>query len=612
MKAFARILSLAVALLMLMSLFSACGKKSEDADDTASSVLSAADVTFIDRDGESFYRVVRPESTKSGDAEFDGAADIFKAIKSTCGVNPKNISDDQKADCPEILVGNTNRPESAKGLELLLEQTHGYYTEYIICTIGDDIVINAFSDEALKEAVKYFVDNCISTETITGGINYCFSDDSSYSTLELFGKTNLFGIEIVRPIYNVSYLTQHETDALVELVKNKTGYWLNVKNDNVASNNGNKTDGSGTLTQSTPSECEIIIGDANRDGVNTITDNDSYEIRIEENRIYLNGGSPYATALAVTVFTEMLINNSKITADMSVINGDYNQDVAKYSTADYYRPTWLEGFDGNELNRANWKIQLDTLTVQGYQNANGKDQYRGSSVYKNNYVKDGVFYIAGIETDTAYYGGMIDTRGLMEYQYGLLEISTMHPKGIGFWTALWTGTESAPQSLAGITGADLTHARAFGQETDIDECYGEGTYSMGNTFAWPSAYAKQAFGIEDPIHVQNRIYATDDRGFWMDFHTFGFEWIDNTHVRFTCDGNVFADQMFETEGEKNAYSHSAYLRLSMACGSGNHGTPTTDPDEWQNTNKLLVDYVNIYQKEGQHLWVYQGDWVQKN
>lgn len=88
----------------------------------------------------------------------------------------------------------------------------------------------------------------------------------------------------------------------------------------------------------------------------------------------------------------------------------------------------------------------------------------------------------------------------------------------------------------------------------------------------------------------------------MDFHTYGYEWLDNTHVRFTCDGEVYADQQLREGPEQIAYSQPAYLKLSLACGSGNHGQPTTDPDEWTNTNKYIVDWVHIYQKDGQSLW----------
>lgn len=119
-------------------------------------------------------------------------------------------------------------------------------------------------------------------------------------------------------------------------------------------------------------------------------------------------------------------------------------------------------------------------------------------------------------------------------------------------------------------------------------------------------------GIETggTVHVNNRMSALDDRGFWMDFHTFGYEWIDNTHVRFTCDGYVYADQQLREGAEQLAYSQPANVIIGYAVGSGNHGTPTTDPDAWQNTNKFVNDWVYIYQLAGQDLFFPKnGTWV---
>jgi hypothetical protein len=47
--------------------------------------------------------------------------------------------------------------------------------------------------------------------------------------------------------------------------------------------------------------------------------------------------------------------------------------------------------------------------------------------------------------------------------------------------------------------------------------------------------------------------------------------------------------------------------LSLACGSGGHGQPTTDPVEWEKYNKFIADWVHIYQKKGQKLYNFNND-----
>ncbi len=179
----------------------------------------------------------------------------------------------------------------------------------------------------------------------------------------------------------------------------------------------------------------------------------------------------------------------------------------------------------------------------------------------------------------------------MRYLYGYVEISSLHPKGEGFWTVLWSNSDVGASGL-------------YYSETDVEECYGEGTYVKGNIFAWPSELCKELLNITSHAeHTANTHYAKDGRGFWMDFHTYGFEWNEND-IQFTCDGKTYGYQSTtETPGFKEAYSTPAYLRLSMATGfSGNPlGTITDDPDEWQNTNKYIIDYVHIYQKAGAQL-----------
>ena len=440
MKRFCKTMAWVVTLLMLISSFSACGKNKDSSSTTSDIVLSTADVNFVNANGESTYRIIRPENTTQGEGQ--GTTAIFKKIKEACGVSAKNTSDvEESGDFAEILIGNTNREESQIALRLLSERGTDRYMEYLICTISNDIVIVGKSDAALTKAVEYFCNNYVGASTVTGGINYLESDPSGFEALEIFGNWNLSEIKVVRPIYNVSYLTQQETDKLIETVLDKTGYKFELTDDNVASNYGNKTDGSGTLTKTDPSQYEIIIGNANRDGVNAITDYNTYEIRIEDTKIYLNGGSPYATAMAVSEFLKLAEENSAITSDMSVTNGDYTATISNYNTAEYYIPTWKDDFDGTDFDYTKWQVKWDTFS--GYTTAaNGKKQFRGSSTLKNNYVKDGKMYQAGVETKEAYYGGLLMTQNMMEYRYGYLEISTLHPKGMGFWTALWATSDS--------------------------------------------------------------------------------------------------------------------------------------------------------------------------
>lgn len=594
MKTAKRFLLILLSLSLVLSFFAACDSKKDNQSDPDTGV-STADINFVDAEGEAAYHIVRAEEG----SEDLPITDIIKTIKSKYEVAVKNTSDeDAKGDLYEIVVGKTTREASAKAKQILDAESSGRKSDYIICTIDGDIVIYGNSNDAVTAGIKYFVDTYLTGETIVGGIKYIYNDASAYADISIGGTTRLSDYKLVRPIYNVSYITQIQTDKLLEFISEKTGYIVEQINDNIASTTGKIDDGSGTLTPSETNEYEIVVGNAVRDGVKTFTEKEAYEIRIEGKKIYLNGGTPHAIAMAVSEFIKLVENNNAITDEMSVLNGDYNAVIDNYDVATYYRPTWGDDFDGNEINYNIWNVGWDR--VSGYSSAaNGKDQYRGSSELKNNYVKDGVLYQVAVETDDAYYGGWFDTCNKMNFLYGFAEVSTIHPKGMGFWSSFWTVSESGKYP-------EYSNTAFYNSETDIDECYGPGTWAYGNTFAWPTSLGVSELELENAskgtVHVNNKVTCKDDRGFYMDFHTFGFEWNGNKNVKFTCDGEVYVDQDLREGAEQLAYELPQVVYLSLACGSGNHGQPTTDPIEWEYYNKYIVDWVRLYQVKGQKLY----------
>ena len=603
-----RFFAAALMVLMVLGLFGACGKKENtssgsassgpDASELVNSYINTADVSFLDADGEATYRVVRPEEAAS-EVSLLGSL-VFKTYKAQYNVSPANVTDsEEKNDRAEILIGKTNRDSTAKALQILNAEGSGRADEYIICTIGKDIVIVGSSDESTIAAANYFCDNYLKQNPVSGGINYFFSDPNAYKPLTIFGLNHLSSIKVVRPIYNVSYLTQNETNSLLDAILKNNGYALELQKDQVASNTGNKTDGSGTLTVTDAAEYEIIIGNCKRDGVNIISDPDKYEIRIEDKKIFLNGGSAHATALAVSEFTKIISANTEITPALSVASGSYDEVIKSYDSASTYKWVWGDYFDGTSINESIWDVRWDEGTNYPT-DATGRSPMRGSSKLKNNYVKDGCFYIAA-EMDTEhYYGGRITTDTMMQYLYGYLEISDIHPKGVGMWTSLW-GVSVLHSGTGPITDKNVI----YGSETDVEECYGDGTWVYGNTFAWPTAYGKTQLGIPadktGAVHVNNARHSDDDRGFWMDFHTFGYEWVDQTRVRFTCDGEAYVDQELREGAEQLAYSQPTYMQISMVFGSSNQGL-TTDEKELTETNKFITDWIALYQKTGQTMW----------
>ena len=218
-------LALTLCFLFAVTLFVGCGGDSDGSGDTASSVdsiISKADVVYVQND-DSVYTIIRPEQASELD-ETASASCLFKQMKGALGVNIKNTADNTDGTNKyEILLGATNRPESKQALDYLRSKDGGRYNDWIICTIGKKIVINAYSSEGLKAATEHFVKNFVKAEGVKGGIEYVNKVKGDFVDITI-NNVNLNKFSIVRPYFNFSYLAQLEVDKVVETILAKTGY----------------------------------------------------------------------------------------------------------------------------------------------------------------------------------------------------------------------------------------------------------------------------------------------------------------------------------------------------------------------------------------------------
>ena len=61
------------------------------------------------------------------------------------------------------------------------------------------------------------------------------------------------------------------------------------------------------------------------------------------------------------------------------------------------------------------------------------------------------------------------------------------------------------------------------------------------------------------------------------------------------------------EQDLETFNHNMFFIISLATAFDNQRPVTTNPDEWQNSNKYSVDWINLYQKDdGVHFidWKY--------
>lgn len=566
-----------LCLIFALGLFAGCGGDSDsgsgnaDSSAVSSDVFTKETITFTES-GESKYRVVRPDN----DVTNAGAQLVFKQLKNITKSNVHTVSDKEDGtDMYEIIVGNCDREETRIAKAYLEQNASGRYNDYIICAIGKKIVVYGQSVAANIEAAKYFIENYAKKGTVEGGILYTFSESGDFESITVNG-VEVGKFELVRPHYNCSYLTELEMQKLVDDVFDRTGYMIEILHD--------------TYTAERPAQYEIIVGNTSREGVEAVTDLDAYKIDIKGTKVYINGGSPHAIALGVSEFNKML--KGQLT-DTASVTGSYKKTIATYDSATTLRKTWGDDFNGDKLDTSIWTLP-DDMSEEGL---NGKTAVRSTDP-NDVFVKDGKFHICCRQDEEYYYGGYITTREHLNYKYGYTEISAIIPQGIGLWSAFWANTTDYASSFNPQLPLLLR------PEIDIMECFGNSVSYAANMHRWPSREGSQAGYKHTSLDINqatinDKKFTSVDKGVVLgnDFHTYGLWW-DIEKMEFTCDGEVFFTELInDDEGDIECFNHSLYFILSVSVGGANDaaGQITDNPDEWANTNKFIVDYLNIYQ-----------------
>ena len=584
-----RTIALIVALLMCLGLFMGCS-----GDDTASTgsssagtsdgIFSTEDVKFTN-DGDNTYTIIRPADDDNAAKK---AAYLFKQIKEKIGVNMKNIDDKADgSDAYEILIGNTNRNESKQAMDYLVENAGGRVNDFIICTIGKKIVINAMNDDGLQKACEHFVNNFIKAEGVKGGIKHLNVTQGNFAEASING-VKLGNFVFVKPRFNTGYIVQHGIEEANKLLIEKTGYVLRIVEDH-----------------NEASEYEVIVGNAKRDGVAEVTNADEYTIKVSGKKVYLNGGSPAATAMAVSEFAKLLISGA--VTDQSSTSGYYSQTINSYDKSTYYYPTWADDFDapadGHETGVDLTKWKWGTDAAPGH---NGRTSVRSQSA-EHLFVSDGKLNFYAAYDDQYYYGFKLVTSGKMNFRYGILEMSAILPHGDAFWISLWANS---------LQQVDDISPSAFFTEVNVVEMFGNSGSEASNLHGWLKGGQREVYnelwapqGLAEHWSLDGKYsaykkYSCPDGRFNNGLHTFTYIWDENTS-KFACDGNVYFElDHNEQPHYKQTFTQPIYLILSQATcfASGSGRNMADDAPEWTTTNNFQIDYVHIYQKDdGQHL-----------
>ena len=151
---------------------------SSDTDTTTAPTVTTSAVTTdkpasaleIVKDGKSDYVIICSDSASG--REKTAVADLRSDIRSATGLMLDTAKDNEVADSEyEILIGETNRPESAKAAELIGDK------DYMVTVIGKKLVIYANDSKAYEFALLYVKRNFLEDKE-----NFVVNDDLLYTS----------------------------------------------------------------------------------------------------------------------------------------------------------------------------------------------------------------------------------------------------------------------------------------------------------------------------------------------------------------------------------------------------------------------------------------------
>lgn len=241
-----------------------------------------------------------------------------------------------------------------------------------------------------------------------------------------------------------------------------------------------------------------------------------------------------------------------------------------------YKLVWSDEFDGTELNRNNW-----TVEVNGNGGGNNELQYYVDNT-KNLEVSNGTLKIHALRENygnKSYTSGRINSKGKQEFKYGKIEARMKLPRFSGIWPAFWT--LGANYNTVGWPKCG---------EMDIMEAINDNNTVFANLhWSYKNTQAD----------TKGKKYDVGDRTQW---HTYGMEWDENS-AAFYVDGYIYEKYSISTQSEMEEFRKAQFIILNLAVGGQ---LPGYNINQNSFPATMEVDWVRVYQKPEEETTKYTG------
>lgn len=456
----------------------------------------------------------------------------------------------------EILVGKTNRPESAAVLKELTDARTNHAADYILRMVGKKLVIAADSDFAMSLAIEHFLDTYCKDDKAAVPDNLNDVHRPAMQTVML-GTNNIASFTIQTEKYP-SYMTVSAAQDLQRQVMLQTGYRLPIGTD------------------VKPAAHTIQVGpvSSGRDQPKTLLANQNdYQITLKGSRLAIEGGSTYAANAGVQVLLTELKTKTTLPDGYSKTGTHH---VGDHSLSGGYGLTWNDEFNGTAMTKK-WMVNTDTS-----QSFDGSPQIRNGIFGEDFFLRNGclVEVTRKKQGGPGYHAVRLTTQNLMNYRYGFLELRLIMGTNNGACSAIWMAGDGLNQQVM--------------PEIDINENYGKDAY-YPNLHIWPkNGEHEMLMGGANAKWV----YPAEGEHFYDTFHYLGMEWTAD-YIAFYLDGQI-TEMVDITSSKYDAFRQSIILKLANGVGTPGYGF--TDPDDCLADlndfyEEQIIDFVRIYQKD---------------
>ena len=590
---FKRIFAIVLVLAMVVS-FVACAGRSVPAG--------------IDEEGKFVYTIIRSGETKVVAIE-DAAKNLRAVMKENfeCNVTiSKDTSYEDFSGNYEILIGNTNREESQKALQLILDNRDNHVADFVVAVIDDKICITAASEDMVPVAVNWFIENfCDDLEAwskLKTGYTFIYAPETQTVNNIVNGKNlGLFSVVLPR---RTSLMVGMGSDEYVKYYTD-LGYKVDEYDDFLASDE---------------KEYEILFGDTNREASKSVNvEGDNYVIKVVGKKLVVKGGTHLSTWRAAQRLMEEVKkaqNGEGFNwSDGHTINGKY--DATEEGT---YTLNWYDEFEGTEIDFNKWgdyrnqaisdPISESSLGGKLYKtNVYNDCHYKGSDLKKLVYQADGCI-VMGTQrvNEIDFVSSTISTYWTMTYKYGCMDIYgdlSEDPAYCSYWVN-GASTDNPGTKFGDRFGYQN---RACMTEVDILENFSKNNSYAANVHRWWTMHSADGASTGSAHNSMdgNALYGGNSKNnksfkydsakygdnMTDDFHMYSFYW-DEERMMFAIDGKVFCDYKYTDNYSVSVHCLMNYLISSNGMGSPSYGA-TYNKNEDGDYYEHKIDYVRLYQ-----------------